>query len=429
MTRCNPKPNAMRNVILRVITLIVINITASAQDLSRYSASYASDSVVVIFDEREARSYYYEIKCNYSLDFTNYTIMHNDSSFYLISNTSSEIFRSENNKFAHFVYDLEQRANLRAPYVFVDTTLFSYGGYGFWSTNNILRTWNNYSGWSPVIFPESSKALVRSYGASLYSKDSIIYIVGGTLTSEKNALVEMAVPFLQKVDLKNRDVQIEPLPIDYNVDKLVHITGDSLIIRSDNEMFLYRISLNTAQRLEPTEKYYKALQQEAMFLQGTSFYNSSKAVMYPFDDFFLVSAVKNPFSITLELVIGFFIWLFMVIIIIRIKHKKPKRVSYKDNCIQCGKNTLLLEPYEAEIMRLFTHNGTLTSEVIATVLPENISESHRNRTKLELIKSINQKIANISSQTDVDAITRHKDFRDSRMSVYSLREDIIIEGK
>ena len=419
----------MRNVILRVITLIVINITASAQDLSRYSASYASDSVVVIFDEREARSYYYEIKCNYSLDFTNYTIMHNDSSFYLISNTSSEIFRSENNELSHFGSDIQHYALQHSPYIFVDTTLFSFGGYGFWTTKNILRTWDNDEGWLPVIFPESSKVLKSSHGACLHYSQSILYIVGGSLTSDKNALTDFAVPFLQKVNLLNRDVEIERLPIDINLDKLIYRTGDSLIVRSDNEIFLYQISLNTALNLEPTEKYYKALQQEAMFLQGTSFYNSSKAVKYPFDDFFLVSAVKNPFSITLELVIGFFIWLFMVIIIIRIKHKKPKRVSYKDNCIQCGKNTLLLEPYEAEIMRLFTHNGTLTSEVIATVLPENISESHRNRTKLELIKSINQKIANISSQTDVDAITRHKDFRDSRMSVYSLREDIIIEGK
>ena len=85
----------MRNMISRVITLIliVINFTAIAQNASRYSARYISDSVVDIYDELEGRSYHLVIKSDYALELSDYTIIYNDSSFYLISNTSSEIFR------------------------------------------------------------------------------------------------------------------------------------------------------------------------------------------------------------------------------------------------------------------------------------------------------------------------------------------------
>ena len=54
----------MRNMISRVITLIliVINFTAIAQDLSRYSSSYISDYVVDIYDELEGRSHHLVVK-------------------------------------------------------------------------------------------------------------------------------------------------------------------------------------------------------------------------------------------------------------------------------------------------------------------------------------------------------------------------------
>jgi hypothetical protein len=232
------------------------------------------------------------------------------------------------------------------------------------------------------------------------------------------------------VDLLNRDVEIERLPIDINLDKLIYRTGDSLIVRSDNEIFLYQISINTALNLEPTEQYFKALKQDALFLEGTSFYSPSRAVKYSFDEFFLISGIKDTVSLTLEIVVGSVILLLIVLIIVVIKRRnKTELVSFKDNTIQCGKNTVLLKPSEAEIMRLFAYNRTLTSEAIARVLPEHISDSHRNRIKLELINSLNQKIADISSQTEVDAITKRKDVRDSRMTVYVLRLDIIIEDE
>ena len=422
----------MRIIISRMITLfaIVINFTAIAQDLSRYSATYTSDYEIDIRDKLEEISYHFIIKSDYTPELADFTIIHNDSSFYLISNTSSEIFRSKNNTLLHFGSNIQHYALLHSPYIFIDTSLFSFGGYGFWTTKNILRTWDNDDGWLPVIFPESSKVLKSSHGACLHYSQSILYIVGGIVTSDKNALTDFAVPFLQKVDLLNRDVEIERLPIDINLDKLIYRTGDSLIVRSDNEIFLYQISINTALNLEPTEQYFKALKQDALFLEGTSFYSPSRAVKYSFDEFFLISGIKDTVSLTLEIVVGSVILLLIVLIIVVIKRRnKTELVSFKDNTIQCGKNTVLLKPSEAEIMRLFAYNRTLTSEAIARVLPEHISDSHRNRIKLELINSLNQKIADISSQTEVDAITKRKDVRDSRMTVYVLRLDIIIEDE
>ena len=422
----------MRIIISRMITLfaIVINFTAIAQDLSRYSATYTSDYEIDIRDKLEEISYHFIIKSDYTPELADFTIIHNDSSFYLISNTSSEIFRSKNNTLLHFGSNIQHYALLHSPYIFIDTSLFSFGGYGFWTTKNILRTWDNDEGWLPVIFPESSKVLKSSHGACLHYSQSILYIVGGIVTSDKNALTDFAVPFLQKVDLLNRDVEIERLPIDINLDKLIYRTGDSLIVRSDNEIFLYQISINTALNLEPTEQYFKALKQDALFLEGTSFYSPSRAVKYSFDEFFLISGIKDTVSLTLEIVVGSVILLLIVLIIVVIKRRnKTELVSFKDNTIQCGKNTVLLKPSEAEIMRLFAYNRTLTSEAIARVLPEHISDSHRNRIKLELINSLNQKIADISSQTEVDAITKRKDVRDSRMTVYVLRLDIIIEDE
>ena len=422
----------MRNMISRVITLIliVINFTAIAQNASRYSASYISDYVVDIYDELEGRSYHLVIKSDYLPVLSDYTIIYNDSSFYLISNTSSEIFRSANNELSHFGSDIQHYALQHSPYIFVDTTLFSFGGYGFWTTKNILRTWDNDEGWLPIIFPESSKVLKRSHGAVLYYSDSILYIAGGIVKSDKNALKDVTVPFLQKVNLLKRDVEIERLPIDINLDKLIYRTGDSLIVRSDNKTFLYRISINTAINLEPTEEYYKTLKQDALFLEGTSFYSPSRAVRYSFDDFFLISGIEDPVSLTLEIIVGFVILLFIVLIIIVIERRnKTEKVFFKDDTIRCGKNTVLLQTNEAEVMRLFAYNRTLPSEAVARALPEHISYSHRNRMKLELINSLNQKIADISGQTKLDAITKRKDIRDSRMSVYSLREDITIEGK
>ena len=422
----------MRIIISRMITLfaIVINFTAIAQDLSRYSATYTSDYEIDIRDKLEEISYHFIIKSDYTPELADFTIIHNDSSFYLISNTSSEIFRSKNNTLLHFGSNIQHYALLHSPYIFIDTSLFSFGGYGFWTTKNILRTWDNDEGWLPVIFPESSKVLKSSHGACLHYSQSILYIVGGIVTSDKNALTDFAVPFLQKVDLLNRDVEIERLPIDINLDKLIYRTGDSLIVRSDNEIFLYQISINTALNLEPTEQYFKALKQDALFLEGTSFYSPSRAVKYSFDEFFLISGIKDTVSLTLEIVVGSVILLLIVLIIVVIKRRnKTELVSFKDNTIQFGKNTVLLKPSEAEIMRLFAYNRTLTSEAIARVLPEHISDSHRNRIKLELINSLNQKIADISSQTEVDAITKRKDVRDSRMTVYVLRLDIIIEDE
>jgi hypothetical protein len=118
-----------------------------------------------------------------------------------------------------------------------------------------------------------------------------------------------------------------------------------------------------------------------------------------------------------------------LIIIVFKRRNKTEIVSFTDDTIRCGKNTVLLKSNEAEITRLFAYNRTLTSEAIARALPEHISDSHRNRIKLELINSLNQKIADISGQTEVDAIIKRKDVIDSRMFVYSLREDITIEGK
>ncbi|MDG1189555.1 MAG: hypothetical protein P8N00_03300 [Flavobacteriales bacterium] len=392
----------------------------NGQNAFSYKGGYVSDNQFFIENNftNEVRDFVLDKKLPYK--FSNYTIGHNDNSFILISNISSEVYREYRDTLRYFGSNQHHYALQFSPYVFVDNLLYSFGGYGFWTTKNILRYWNDIDGWVPIAFPESSTPLIPAHSSSLYYSEPFLYIIGGRSQSEGNALISHPIRALQKINLVTKEILIEDLPVEYSVEKLIHKYGDTLVFKNDDQFILFKITTNKAVLIEPTEKYIIASNQSDLFLKGSEFRNNA-GLTYPFDELFHVQSNKGYQAIT------FIILALGIVIIIVIVFKSTNRSKDSTHSfilagenICFGLNSIKLEHNEVLILMSFKNSESNKIGGINALLPDILSESHRNKLRSGLIKSINNKAQKVSGHTVDELLQQERCPDDSRTYQYRL---------
>jgi hypothetical protein len=400
--------------------LIVITYTLNGQNTLLYKSHYTAENEFIIEEKLNNHIHKFSLDSPRPFSLSNYTIIKEENSFTLISNTSSEIYREVRDTLRHFGSDQQHYGLQFSPYIYVDTVLYSFGGYGYWTTKNILRYWDDDNGWVPVALPESSMGFQAAHSSNLYYSEPFLYIVGGRLQSSKNPLISHPVRLLQKINLVTKQVQIDDLPLDYWREKLVHRDGDTLIVRDNDKFLLFQITTNNVLELLPTEKYLIVSKQNDIFLEGNVFRNSSGKT-YSFDSLFFVKSNKEyKASNILFLSIGVVIILIIVLKLTNGRKKSRSSFILKNDLIYFDKRSLKLDPNEVLILELFRSSRSKNVQEINAVLPDILSLSHKNKLRLALINTINAKAYEVSGNTINEILKREKSHNDSRMSLYSL---------
>lgn len=339
----------------------------------------------------------------------------------LVSKNASEVFFLKGDSAMVEGWPEPHYALQGSAYYMFDDQLYGYGGYGFWTSKNILRFWNTKKGWVPVLTSSDSPALIPAHNSVLSIQDSIVLIIGGETTDARNPFVRNDLKIIQKVNLSSRKVELIDIKNKLNQDNLLIRTDSVLVFEGFDKLIalsLHDLALNEILLTEDIVLSIENLNEEA---------NNERMLLkrfkYSRDLDQVVDVDWVPVAIVVTLVLAF---------LIRSALTKSKNVTkgvfIEGNSLKCGSNVCVLVDEEIDILKYLKENGSAQSEEINMIFSSDLSISHLNRLRSSAIKNINNQVMSLTNNDVVEIIGSRKAKRDSRMREYFLNSDITIKN-
>lgn len=402
----------LSKIIIAIISLTITQIYA--QNKAVIIERTASNTIEIRGNIELGKTTYF-LEDSIARDWSSYIYVYGDSGkSALVSEYASEVFilvgdSALKEGFPGYHYALQGSS------LFIyGNTLYGYGGYGFWTTKNILRYWSSDNGWVPILTSNNSPALLPAHHAQLVIIDSVAIIIGGKTTDERNPFMRKASKFIQTVDLKTKIVEIVDLNYELNRDNflikqdlwsLFQINGELILID------LKQLSLISIFIDEEIHYLIKELQNGKInIIDLLKVLNKNKKYIGPANPIRWI-----PFK---YLILILFLLLFAIFFFI--KKKNSNQFIINANFIQYGSNKYLLSEDEKKIIEYLNLNGPVQTARINTLFSQELSESHRNKLRNQTIKNLNNQVKTISQNNIANLIQTRPFKNDSRMSEYFL---------
>ena len=124
---------------------------------------------------------------------------------------------------------------------------------------------------------------------------------------------------------------------------------------------------------------------------------------------------------------------FFVVMGVFLRRRRLIGFSTKDSLLNVnvkrlvyGSNQYVFTSIESALMALLIENELVNSTTVNSVLPDEISLSHKNKIRNESMKKINQQAATLMQDDHFVLIKSEKDKSDLRMTSYSLNKEVCV---
>lgn len=363
--------------------------------------------------------------------------------FYFIEKKGGQVHQLVQDSLVRVDYSFTHKMQIDASTYVQNDTIFRYGGYGFWSTRNIITYFDTLSKeWE--IYPILNNTIGGIHGFVHLEKGVKKYFFAGKGIDTKNVLIETQNKELRMFDLKTKTLdvlgEIAPELLQF-VDGV--LVGNDFMLFNEQQSAVINFNKNSF-----------SLSKVPKLLWQTKNLRTKRKALKPFfyknnlwffilrtevDDIFLV---KTPLEIFKEnpvikkgavyvapmnyyrigyialsiLFIGFFISLGIVLYRRKFIWLRKNSLSYKGRILQ-------LDDHMVEVLRLLiTNTGGVTSEEILQVIQKpNLDYSYNNRLKKEFIHNLNAMLKSFLGVSK-DLVESDYSAQDRRIKEYSLKE-------
>ena len=375
--------------------------------------------IIEIYDDREGTESMYYLNDSVNRDWSTYGYAGAEAGIsFFVSEYASEVVILKGDSAIIQGWPEHHFALQHSAYTVYQEKIFGFGGYGYWTSKNILRFWNSEKGWIPFLTSSKSPPLTPSHNSILVIKDSIALIIGGETTDKRNPFVRENLKMIQKVDLRTR--MLDQIEIDFVLNQdLLLIQKDSLLIfKGAGELIsidLVNMKLNQTLLTEDLDLAIQNLHRDVKYEKYIIGHINSDSIVGP-------SNTSQWYFIPTGI-----LFLIVVLIIYR-KFYRPtqlqsRKISLQVDRIIYGTNSTSLTNDEIEILDYLMKNGDGNTHELNSRFSSDLSISHLNKLRSTAIKGINAKVKILSNNEIDEFICSRKARKDSRMVEYFIHSN------
>lgn len=197
------------------------------------------------------------LKTNIYYDGKQYTLYRSREIPFYYSNSSSNILLLKNRELKSYGWNVDHYGLQHSAFAVKDSTIYSFGGYGFWHQNNVLRYFDYNDGWIPVIL-EGNDLIDPCHSSVMFATTNELIIVGGLSVKKENPLLTEDILKWYRIDLNSRSIEKYNLKHPINSNNILGITNDSIFWLMDNGLIGMLVTgSGIYYTLEKNEVYYK----------------------------------------------------------------------------------------------------------------------------------------------------------------------------
>jgi hypothetical protein len=314
--------------------------------------------------------------------------------------------------------------NFNASQFFRNDTLYSFGGYGFWHSSNILTYFDREQGEWEIIRPNNIGPKTIQDGYQGYDAQSDLFYSGASeeeqITKEvikkySNALYRLNLKDFtwEKLGTINSELPFDKRrEILWNGQYFFQWTFDKMYIidPSENKVFTF----DNRKYLIATKEFHTSKDTIYCFME-----NGSTIVKYPIKQILAESVYLGPFYLKNSMrmiytLLGGFILL--VVILLVWYQKNPK------------KRSSIFNSAELKIINASLQREILNTQDLNEILNiSNKSLDNQRRIRLSIIKQLNQKIRDQYGLAN--GLEKEPDDTDRRLNLYKLNEQVKLKLK
>ena len=356
---------------------------------------------------------------------------------YIISNGAGPVFKLEQNSFKRIDNSSPHKNQFGGARFVYNDKIHIYGGYGFWSFKNFITFFDeNIKQWD--LFYNNSEYLPPGRWKPLYNLlDDRLYVLGGRSGSAGTINQDESFSDIFYFDLLNKEfVKLgfinSKLKTKYSLFSQPKLDDNIFLIDNDN---LTRINFNSLKVTNYFQKnFFLGIDNKyPIFIKEQKLFYISNINDAKYLNFFDLKSIDNNFEsetfslladskrISLEQYILFGIFIFIVFwVILKIfsfKDYIKGLILYDDSNIYYNNQSALITAKEKKMISYLSENIFITALQVNTIISDQkFAKSHFTSLRSKLIKGLNEKLYNLTSNKNCIIETKHP--KDNRIKVY-----------
>ena len=331
----------------------------------------------------------------------------------LISNYASEIFILKDDSALQRGWPTPHYALQNSAYAIYDGKIYGYGGYGFWTSKNILRYWTDEKGWVPILTSDTSEALSPSHNSVLVIRDTTAYIFGGEATDSRNPFIRSANKLIQIVNLNTREVTKTDISYELNQANLVMENDTLVIFKGIGKLFAYNLVNKKITETTINEELDLALQIKIGTADFEKIIAEHVSQEKPISTWSRANTIRAGLAGLLILLILLFLRNSIIL-----SQKSSAKIFLENDSIRYGNNKATFSSEQIKLIRTLMNVDFARAENLNALFSSELSASHLNKLRSQTIKSINDQIRILTNNNIDEFICTRKAKHDSRMVEY-----------
>ncbi len=402
-----------------VITCMLITITAISAQEKEVRIKHTTPHTIEITSMNggeNKKSYFLEDSL--VRNWSNYTLTKETGGLSaLISNYASEIFILKGDSALQRGWPEPHYALQHSAYTIYGGKIFGYGGYGYWTSKNILRYWTDEKGWVPFLTSDKSEALSPSHNAVLVIRDSTAYIFGGEATDSRNPFIRSANKLIQIVNLNTREVTKTDISYELNQANLVMENDTLVIFKGIGKLIAYNLVNKKITETTINEELDLALQIKIGNADFEKIIVQHVSKEKPISTWSRANTIRAGLAGLLILLILLFLRNSTIL-----SQKSSAKIFLENDSLKYGKSSATFNPEQIKLIRTLINNRFARAEDLNALFSSELSASHLNKLRSQTIKSINEQIRVLTNNNINEFICSRKAKNDSRMVEYFIPE-------
>ena len=366
-------------------------------------------------------------------DFNSYEIIYNNEYFF-IEKLGGTVYSIKNDSLKRLDKSYTHKMTLGSNVFAYNDTIFRFGGYGYWTSNNILSYYDSKTNeWELVDSKNGNKSSGRFSGFHKIIDDEL-YVFGGKKVDKKNHRKFTPNSEVWKFNFKNKVWDfLGNSNIDISKDKLNFDYNNLLYVKSENTLQEIDITNNTTKTYKLTtlinqhRNNYSPIQYKDSLFFVAKESGKEKFIAVSFNDLVSTQINSSSFygSIKLYKLSGLILLLILLLVIgfkVYLKERivKTKIVSKNDN-FYFGRSLIILNEDEKKILkRLISNNFKLENEEVLRIFENTLLDRSQNiRNKNRLVSDLNTKLKAYLKISE-DILKFQKSSKDNRMKILAI---------
>lgn len=386
--------------------------------------------------------------------FSEYTPVANTSEHYFIHISGGLVYKNRNDSIVRIDNSFKHHMQSNSSIFSYDSTLYRFGGYGFWSARNFITYFDKDLMEWEIENPINSKEFPPEFfGGLAHVIDDEVYFFNGYYNNPSNRYEKIYNKNLWKYNIslkewtnlgtvdyyfKDSPIWLELVGYPYANHPIVY--GDKLFISLSSQIALIDFKNNLLTYHEKGKSANYLIGKLASFFLNDRFYyftlnDTGKVHLAIATESEMLGPEKiqtklysnNQFLIQLFIGLFFLIVSIIAILIFRRLLKKRSKLKLLENGITYKNKSIQLDHESMEIIRLLQNSESINSnEILQLIEKPQYSRAHNERIKIQKIEDLNFKLKTLLGINE-DLITSSKSEFDRRIRVYKLNKEFLFK--